>query len=693
MNTSDSARVAIALFLMLPALAIAAPPPPTTALAYRPDGKVLAAGSRELWLLDANSHSVIKKITGQTGLVTALAWSRDGAWLAAASGLPSKSGEVRLYHSGSADPVKTIAAHSDRIHDLAFSPDGRLLATCSYDRLVKLWDVETGREVRTLKDHSDAVYGIAFRPDGKLLASVAADRAVKVWNVQTGTRLYTLGDATDWLYAVAWNPDGKHLAAAGVDKSIRVWEANEKEGKLVASAFAHEKPVLKLAFSADGKSLYSLGEDRIVKGWDAAKLVEKKIFPTESEAVLSVAVRPDGKELALGRYDGALIVLNSEEGKVISQPLPEKPKPPKISRISPDAAARGSSATVTFDGENLTDGLQLVSNPPGINAKSALERTANGARLRVEIDANVEPGIYQLRLKSAADESNPVTLFIDRFAASAEPAGTNSLRLAPQVQPQTTIAGNLSRAGEIDYFRIQLKAGEEIGVHAQPASGSKLEPVLAFQDSEGSQVADSSRGALGYRTPHDGVFVLSLRDREYRGGADFKYRLHLGNIPVVTSFSPLGLQRGISIPATIHGVFLGGELHPKVAAAPTAAFGSRVTVPIETKFGKAIHAPSLVVGEFPDFSAGQTVQIPGTANGTVAQPGQSQIWRFRAFKNKPLILEIDARRLGSPLDSVIEILNAKGEPVQRAILRAGQNQCGFSRSRCHRLGHSHGDLE
>src|SRR5262249_41981293 len=153
-----------------------------------------------------------------------------------------------------------------------------------------LWDVSTGKEERLLKDHSDSVYSLAFSPDGKLLATGAADRAVKVWEVASGKRLYTLSDPTDWIYAVAWSPNGRHLAAAGVDKSIRVWEVSAAGGKLVHSVFAHESAVTRLIYAADGKTLYSLSEDRLVKAWDTEKLTERKVYAKQPETVLALDV-------------------------------------------------------------------------------------------------------------------------------------------------------------------------------------------------------------------------------------------------------------------------------------------------------------------------------------------------------------------------------------------------------------------
>src|SRR5205823_4464581 len=104
---------------------------------------------------------------------------------------------------------------------------------------------------------------------------------------------------------------GNLVAAGGVDKSVRVWEATSQGGRLVHSAFAHEAPVNRLHYAADGRTLYSLAQDGGLKTWDAERLVERKVYPPQPEAVLSLAVRPDQKQMALGRYDGALLLLDA----------------------------------------------------------------------------------------------------------------------------------------------------------------------------------------------------------------------------------------------------------------------------------------------------------------------------------------------------------------------------------------------
>jgi WD40 repeat protein len=652
---------------------------PVAALAYRPDGKLLAAGTqKEVLLVDVASGDLLGKLPGQLARVTAVAFRGDGQRLAVASAAPASSGEVRLYALPAGGlptdkPDAVIAAHADVIQDIAFSPDGKLLATCGYDRLIKLWDVATGKEIRVLKDHSDAVYGVTFSPDGKLLASASADRAVKIWDVAAGTRLLTLADATDWLYAVVWSPDGRHVAAAGVDRSIRVWQVSASEGKLVHSVFAHEAPLTRLTYAADGKTLYSVSEDRSVKAWTSESMTERTVYPRQPEAVLSFAVRPDHKQLALGRYDGVAILLDEANGQTQSEPVPIKPKPPQITKLTPNSAVRGQTVRLTVEGKYLDGAAELTTSVAGIKGK-VVASAANTAQVDLILPATASPGAVQLTLKTAVGTSGPFPFIVDLFPVLGKIEPNNSPNTGQRITLPTTITGTLSRAGDVDFYRFQAEAGQQVGVQAVTAgTGSKLDPVLQLSDMTGRVLAETTNGVLGHPIDKAGSYALGIRDREYRGSAEMSYRLHVGDVPVITAVFPLGLQRGTEADIHLDGVHLGSSHSMRLKAAPDAAAGTRLPVVIETPYGPAVGAPSVVVGEFPEaLPAGNQpalVPTPGTANGRITAPGATDTWRFTAKKGQRLIVEVNARRLGSPLDSFIEILDAAGQPVPRALLR------------------------
>ena len=346
----------IATCLLCP-LAFGAPPPPVVSVAYHPDGKLLAAGTYgEVVLIDPAKGEVLGTIPSQTNRVTAVAFNNAGDRLAIASGEPSKSGEIRIYSFKDAMPKlekSLTTAHKDIIYALTFSPDGKSLASAGYDRVIKLWDPQTLADPKLLADHSDTVYGLSFHPDGKLLASAGADRAVKVWDTTTHKRLYTLGDSIDWVYTVAWSPDGKHLAAAGIDKSIRVWDANAEGGKLVHSVFGHTQPITRIVYAKDAKTLYSISEGKNLKSWDTSTMKERLVFPSQNETMLCFALSTDQKQIAVGRFDGALVLLNAENGKTTSQPLPAKPKPPLLQRLLPNNGVRRPNDPDRVRGEKL----------------------------------------------------------------------------------------------------------------------------------------------------------------------------------------------------------------------------------------------------------------------------------------------------------------------------------------------------
>lgn len=272
-------------------------------LAYSPDGKMLAlAGFQQVRLVDPSTKSLIADLTGEADTVRAVAFSRDGRFLAAAGGLPAQSGEVKVWDVANRKLVQTIRGHADCIYAVAFSPDSQSIATASYDKLIKLWEIASGREIRTFKDHIDAIYALAWTPDGKRLVSGAADRTIKIWNAGTGERLYTLSEPQDGINTIAIDPSGKLVAAAGLDKSIRIWELGEKSGHLLRTLIAHEDEILKLAWSPDGKRLISSSADGSVKMY-SADLTELATYP-EPDWVYGLQWSPDGKSFAAGRFDG-----------------------------------------------------------------------------------------------------------------------------------------------------------------------------------------------------------------------------------------------------------------------------------------------------------------------------------------------------------------------------------------------------
>ncbi|MBI3877951.1 MAG: hypothetical protein HY300_18650 [Verrucomicrobia bacterium] len=290
------------------------------ALAFAPGPNVIAvARYGEVELLDAATREVKQTLRGHRGHVNAVAFSKDGKLLASAAGEPGLFGEVKLWNVADGTLLRTIEGHGDALYSVAISPDGKLLATGSYDQKIKLWSVDTGSELKTLSGHNGCIFGLAFRPDGKILASASADRTVKLWDAATGERRDTLTQPLKEQYAVAFSPDGKRLVAGGVDSRIRVWAISERAAEttnpILESKFAHEGPILSLVFSQDGKTLVSSAEDRTVKLWDAATMTEKLLLEPQPDLAPGLTFLAAGQTVAVGRLDGTLGFYSAASGK------------------------------------------------------------------------------------------------------------------------------------------------------------------------------------------------------------------------------------------------------------------------------------------------------------------------------------------------------------------------------------------
>ncbi|MDJ0898785.1 MAG: hypothetical protein QNJ55_08230, partial [Xenococcus sp. MO_188.B8] len=144
-------------------------------------------------------------------------------------------------------------------------PDGTILASGSFDRTIKLWNVETGQEIRTLQGHDGSVWSVSFSPDGTILASGSSDDTIKLWNVETGQEIRTLQRHDGSVFSVSFSPDGTILASGSFDRTIKLW--NVETGQEIRTLQGHDSNVYSVSFSPDGTILASGSFDRTIKLW------------------------------------------------------------------------------------------------------------------------------------------------------------------------------------------------------------------------------------------------------------------------------------------------------------------------------------------------------------------------------------------------------------------------------------------
>ncbi|MBE9225071.1 PD40 domain-containing protein [Phormidium sp. LEGE 05292] len=236
---------------------------------------------------------------GHNQKVGSVAWSPDGKMLASGS----YDGTIELWNQDGSEVLKKPLKHSSAVYSVAWSPDGKMLASGSDDGTIELWNQDGSEVLKKPLKHSSAVYSVAWSPDGKMLASGSDDGTITLWN-QDGKELKKL-EHRSAVYSVAWSPDGKMLASGSDDGTIELWNQDGKELKTLTG---HNKAVASISFSPDSKLLISGSDDKSVILWSMVDGKELWTRKQHSDSVRGVAWSPDGKMMASASIDKTVIL-------------------------------------------------------------------------------------------------------------------------------------------------------------------------------------------------------------------------------------------------------------------------------------------------------------------------------------------------------------------------------------------------
>jgi WD40 repeat protein len=330
-------------------------------LAYHPSGTQIASAGQDglvkIW--DVATGTLVRSLRGSAGSVYCVAYSPDGGRLACGDGCPPwehvdhlrTRGVVRIWDEPTgAARCLVLNGHTQNVMDVTFSPDGRHLATVSGGVLAVplvstkpgeliIWDMKDGAMVRTVHGHDAPLTSVAYSPDGRTLATSSWDRTVILWDAESGNRRSSLAAHQDWVCHVAFDSSGRRLATAGADGAVRLWDI--ASGRSLATFHGHTQSVSCVVFDPLGGRLASASSDQTVKVWDSSTGREALVWRGRGP-VVRLAFFPDSRRLVLGsnadgtggRIQPTVTVLDTATGEAIQLGSTDTPAADSVNGVT-----------------------------------------------------------------------------------------------------------------------------------------------------------------------------------------------------------------------------------------------------------------------------------------------------------------------------------------------------------------------
>lgn len=702
--------------LQTPRVELTAPPrQPITAVAFSPQGESLALGryaSFEFYSI--SQRQVVRRVAGLRGQIMDLAYTHGGSHIVTGGGDPGLAGTADLWNVASGERVRSFEGHTESILAVALSSDSTVLATGSYDGDIRVWDTATGKQLHQLDGHNGAVFDLAFRPNSSLLGSASGDRTVKLWDTKSGERLTTFTEPTKEVYALAFSANGKRLAAAGIESRIRIWSIGEKirdgTSPLLYSRYGHEGAIIRLAYSADGTLLLSAAEDRTVKIWEATSLNERFLLKKQPDWPAAVDFAPQSDRIAVGCMEGTLEFFDVRTGfpqRLAGQPprggflghaplvafsaltllgslAEEKTPKPELMRVEPAGVAAGGTVRLKLTGKYLGSLRNVRFDTEGLVAKVDQEKSSSEeAWVEVTVPAIAQGSTVELFAVTSGGESGRKKLYIGDLPHRYETETNPGSSPVETVSEATSFWGVLAKRGDQDVYAFEATAGETFVIDGEGKRvDSQANLVLTVLDPRGHVVASNNDFGndpdplVVYEIPTTGVYHVRVGDLTLAGSADHHYRVSIGKFPFVTSCYPL------SVPAQIASEveLVGYNLPPNArTAVPASAPGSQNVVinrqlfrqrgPVKVVVADVAQVAEAEPNDTPQ--AATTLPIPSIGHGRIsARQDDADLFRIRAARNQVLVIETEATRHNSPIDTRIEVLDDAGRSVDRVLLQA-----------------------